>query len=201
MVSWSKTLSSDPFVLFCFVLISFKLSKVQRFSQLVILEDEGGLLGWLFLGTTQCVVGKSSGKGGAWCLQSSRKSYPGTGSSIFAVWELIIKYQMSWLRVFSSLSGSLSLVVYSLSPPHVFPGQCWCERRQRGWLYWIILAKKYCFSEQFFLLLLTYTNISVSLSGPAVQDHRVVLWWEPVFCIRSDGLSFNIHQLWAASLS
>lgn len=35
---------------------------------------------------------------------------------------VIIKCQMSWLRVFSSLSGSLSTVVYSLSPPCVFPG-------------------------------------------------------------------------------
>lgn len=47
-------------------------------------------------------------------------------------------------------------------------------------------CKKYCFSEQFFLLLLLKnSNISASFSGPAVLDHRGVLWWEPVFCIRS----------------
>lgn len=51
------------------------------------------------------------------------------------------------------------------------------------------------------LLLLKSSNISASFSGPAVQDHRGVLWWEPIFCIRSDSLSFNIHQPWAASLS
>lgn len=62
---------------------------------------------------------------------------------------VILKCKMSWLRVFSSLSGSLSTVVYSLSPPCVFPGWWCCGRRQRGWLSWIILVKKYCFSEHF----------------------------------------------------
>lgn len=58
--------------------------------------------------------------------------------------------------------------------------------------------KKNTISQNNLLLLLKNSNISASLSGPAVQDHRVVLWWQPVFCIRCDGLSFNIHQLWAS---
>lgn len=153
---------------------------MQRFSQLVILEVIGATVSG-----DHCVAGKSSGKGGARCLQSSRKSYSGTCSTIFVDWELIIKCQISWFRVFFSLSGSLNAVVYSLPPFCVFPGWWCCGKRQRGWLSWIILAKKYHFSEQFvFVVVVEELRHFCFTFWPAVQDHRVVLWWQPVFCIR-----------------
>lgn len=181
-----KSTIQYPFflVLFCFVLISFRPSKVQIFSQLVILE----VIGVSVFGD-HCVAGKSSGKGGARCLQSSRKSYSGTCSTIFVDWELIIKCQMSWLRVFFSLSGSLSSVVYSLPPFCVFPGWWCCGKRQRGWLSWIILEKKYHFSEQFVFVVVVVEELKhfcftfwASSAGP--QSGAVVaacilhkVWW------------------------
>lgn len=45
---------------------------------------------------------------------------------------------------------SLSAKVCFLPPFWVFPGWWWCGKRQRGWLSWIILVKKYHFSEQLF---------------------------------------------------
>lgn len=156
----------------------------------------------MFLRTTQCVAGKSNGKGGAWCLQSSWKSYAETCSTIFA--DSDCNYKMSNVMVkglfqpkwFSEYCG-----LFSVSPLR-FSWMMVLWKEAKGMAVLDHTCKKYCFSEQFFLLLLLKSsNISASFSGPAVQDHRGVLWWEPVFCIRSDGLSFNIHQPWAASLS
>lgn len=153
-----STIQWPIFLLFCFILISFKPPKVQRFFPV------GDFGGWRrFIGASVsgdhsvccwCVAGKSGGKGGVWCLQSHRKSYSGTCSTIFVDWELIIKCQMSWLRVFSSLSGSLSSVIYSLPPHCVFPGWCCCEKRQRG-LYDAVLdhtCKKIPFLRTIFLV-------------------------------------------------
>lgn len=198
-----KSTSQWPFfVLFCFVFISFNPPKVQRFSQLVILEGGGDLLGWVFLRTTQCVAGKSSGKGGAWYLQSSWKSYPGTCSTIFAdsdcnykMSNVMVKglFQPKWFSEYCGLSLCLPLAF--------FLGDGVVERGKgdgKGDHTW---KKNTVSQNNFFLLLLKNSNISASFfmaSSVGPQRGAVVR-----ACVLhdTDGLSFNTHQLWASSFS